>query len=465
MDRQLNDLDEDVLVEVDQALRRHQLKGSPFSRSGMLEMELQERNPRLADRIAQERRAKVDSIVLFNKYTESYGKTPSSFKAGSFHASDILSPVKAKGKSQALGSPSPPVSPQLKSKASVDFMFDMDEDNGLHGRNTRLDDSNAGLSSSIGSQERYRSVQKEAVSPKESSVEAPEAAKNVDDVEIPKRDGPWTDFSTQRASIKDIMAQADSARQSNISIGLAKSGSAGRVSGVASTARLSQKERKRLQQQAALNAAPAAGSSGANQSPWKTIEVVGKGKIGEPSPPVQTGSTTPQLTMRQTVANPGNCKGKGKAAEPDRTLAQPSAHEPRPPNPDSTPQKVPKSPVTPRTSSGGMPQIKSIRHTPLPARVSSSPANLSMADIQSMQQAEKIIAQGGGEKRSLADIQAEQAFQEWWDKESARVQSEESAPLRRGGRQDRGRGGSSRGGGGGRRRGRSREASGKTPSK
>jgi hypothetical protein len=82
-----------------------------------------------------------------------------------------------------------------------------------------------------------------------------------------------------------------------------------------------------------------------------------------------------------------------------------------------------------------------------------------------MQQAEKIIAQGGGEKRSLADIQAEQAFQEWWDKESARVQSEESAPLRRGGRQDRGRGGSSRGGGGGRRRGRSREASGKTPSK
>ena len=456
MGRQLNELDEDVLAEVDQALRRHQLKGSPFTRSGMLEMELKERNPGLADRMAQERRAKIDSIILFNKYVDSYGKAPSSFKAGSFRANDILSPAKAKGKLHALGSPSPPVSPCLKSKASSEFIFDMDEDNGLSGRHARLG-SSAGLASSIGpSQERKSSVQREAVAPNEKFGESPETAlKNGGDVEMPKRDGPWTDFSKQKASMKDIMAQANSSRKSNLSIGLAKSVSAGRVSGVASTAKLSQKERKRLQQQAALNVAPPAGSSGANQSPWKRIEVAGKGKIGEPSSPVQTGRTTPQLTMRQTVANPGNCKGKGKAVESDRTPTQSSAHESRPPNSDSTPQKPPKSPVTPRTSSSGTPKIQSIRHTPLPVRVSSSPANLSMADIQSMQQAEKIIAQGGGEKRSLADIQAEQAFQEWWDKESARVQNEEKAPERRGSRQERGRRGASRGGG--KRRGRSAE--------
>jgi hypothetical protein len=85
-----------------------------------------------------------------------------------------------------------------------------------------------------------------------------------------------------------------------------------------------------------------------------------------------------------------------------------------------------------------------------------------MADIQSMQQAEKIIAQGGGEKRSLAEIQAEQAFQEWWDKESARVQGEESASVKQGGRQNRSRGASR---GGAKRRGRSRDASGKAPAK
>jgi hypothetical protein len=459
MGRQLNELDEDVLAEVDQALRRHQLKGSPFTRSGMLETELKERNPGLADRMAQERRAKIDSIIVFNKYADSYGKALSSFKAGSFRANDVLSPAKAKGKLHALGSQSPPVSPRLKSKASSEFIFDMDEDNGLSGRHARLG-SSAGLASSIGpSQERKSSVQREAVAPNEKFGESPETAlKSGGDVEMPKRDGPWTDFSKQKASMKDIMAQANSSRKSNLSIGLAKSVSAGVVSGVPSAAKLSQKERKRLQQQATLNVAPPAGSSGANQSPWKRVETVGK---GEPSSPVQTGRTTPQLTMRQTVANPGNCKGKGKAVESDRAPTQSSAHESRPPNSDSTPQKPPKSPATPRTSSSGTPHIQSIRHTPLPVRVSSSPVNLSMADIQSMQQAEKIIAQGGGEKRSLADIQAEQAFQEWWDKESARVQNEGNASERRGSRQDGPRRGASRGGG--KMRGRSRGASSKTP--
>ena len=50
-----------------------------------------------------------------------------------------------------------------------------------------------------------------------------------------------------------------------------------------------------------------------------------------------------------------------------------------------------------------------------------------MADIQSQQQMEKIIAQDAVAKRSLQEIQAEQEFQEWWDKESARIQGEEAA--------------------------------------
>ena len=58
-------------------------------------------------------------------------------------------------------------------------------------------------------------------------------------------------------------------------------------------------------------------------------------------------------------------------------------------------------------------------------RPSVSTQHVSMTDILSQQQAEKAFQQGGGEKRSLADIQAEQEFQEWWEKESARVQNEE----------------------------------------
>lgn len=46
--------------------------------------------------------------------------------------------------------------------------------------------------------------------------------------------------------------------------------------------------------------------------------------------------------------------------------------------------------------------------------------------------------QGGGEKRSLADIQAEQEFQEWWDAESARIQGEETKTPEK--RDDKGKG-------------------------
>jgi hypothetical protein len=56
---------------------------------------------------------------------------------------------------------------------------------------------------------------------------------------------------------------------------------------------------------------------------------------------------------------------------------------------------------------------------------------MSMSDIQSQQAAEKIRIMGGGEKRSLAEIQKEQEFQEWWDKESARVQGEEKEKERK----------------------------------
>jgi hypothetical protein len=74
-----------------------------------------------------------------------------------------------------------------------------------------------------------------------------------------------------------------------------------------------------------------------------------------------------------------------------------------------------------------------------------------MADIQSQQQMEKIIAQDAVAKRSLQEIQAEQEFQEWWDKESARIQGEEAAAARDAkplGKSGGSRGGRRRGGGG-----------------
>jgi inhibitor of Bruton tyrosine kinase len=72
-----------------------------------------------------------------------------------------------------------------------------------------------------------------------------------------------------------------------------------------------------------------------------------------------------------------------------------------------------------------------------------------MADIQSLQAAEKIVAAEAVSKRNLLDIQAEQQFQEWWDKESARIQEEEAAEAAR---TARGNSKTYRGGRGGRKR-------------
>jgi len=72
-----------------------------------------------------------------------------------------------------------------------------------------------------------------------------------------------------------------------------------------------------------------------------------------------------------------------------------------------------------------------------------------MAEIQSLQAAEKIVAAEAVSKRNLVDIQAEQQFQEWWDSESARIQEEEATEAAKAAQ---GESKSSRGSRGGRKR-------------
>lgn len=78
-----------------------------------------------------------------------------------------------------------------------------------------------------------------------------------------------------------------------------------------------------------------------------------------------------------------------------------------------------------------------------------------LADIIGQQQREQETVREAVAKRSLQDIQQEQAFQEWWDQESRRMQEDEARRLaREKGRGEkkensgrRGRGNKSKGGG------------------
>jgi len=50
--------------------------------------------------------------------------------------------------------------------------------------------------------------------------------------------------------------------------------------------------------------------------------------------------------------------------------------------------------------------------------------HLSLADIIEQQEAEQAFLKGKVEKRSLEDIQQEQEFMDWWEKECERVRAE-----------------------------------------
>ncbi|KAK1020232.1 hypothetical protein LTR33_019123, partial [Friedmanniomyces endolithicus] len=196
-------------------------------------------------------------------------------------------------------------------------------------------------------------------------------------------------------------------------------------------------------------AAPAAGKAG---SPWQSVSAVRSPALlpplseqspsGSPKPGSLRGSSTPQLTMRQTVANPKPSPPPqkpiigpaGQGALPQRSISEsktPLSSETVRPS-----AKHPPIPPPPQQASNSKPIPQSIRHQPLPEQI----LGLSMSEIVAYELAAKEDIKAAVAKRDLSEIQAEQEFQEWWEKESARVQEAELESVA----------GSGGGGGGGR---------------
>lgn len=154
---------------------------------------------------------------------------------------------------------------------------------------------------------------------------------------------------------------------------------------------------------------------------------------------LSTSVQKPSLTLRQTIARtPSQNKNKSKViAASSQNYSQSDSTENIQIPPASTVRNVPGSSSPSSTNTSALtstpafsqPSIQSIRHIPRPEpyqttiqHASPSPNSLSLASILKQQQAEKdVIREAANAKRSLQDIQLEQEFQEWWDKESKRV--------------------------------------------
>ncbi|KAK5729377.1 hypothetical protein LTR17_012007 [Elasticomyces elasticus] len=491
----LNALDEDLLFELDEIVRENQLAGMPFAKSGRAEMLLLERHDGLAEAIARNKKRKLDRIMIRSKHQEIDGFVP-----GSLGEELSTSPLqqKARRRSSNTQARAEVSKPSLKAKASTkDMMFAMDEeghsDIGTPEQSPAIRPmtSPRGLepiASSPPEDTWYDSKGKVLPSPRlgpqtsTSGAATPRTPKSppVAGKTPPNTGVPWTFTALPgpRTELRDIMAQDASRRTSSLSQELAAGKSdlpATPSSFSLAAAKLSQKERKRMQSQGSPLVAPALSreidlSSPANgkaNSPWQTIAARSPALLpslselsqsSSPKPASARGSSTPHLTMRQTVANPKpsplpqkpTIGPSGQGALPHRSVseskvvenARPAARLAQPPGPQPSNSK---------------PAPMSIRHQPLPEQI----LGLSMSEIVAYELAAKEDIKAAVAKRDLSEIQAEQEFQEWWEKESARVQEAEQAPSpgdgagrgssrKRGGRGGGrvGRGGRGRGGGG-----------------
>ncbi|KAF2116273.1 hypothetical protein BDV96DRAFT_491648 [Lophiotrema nucula] len=448
----LDELEEDTLAELNAVVRDNQLTTLPFARSGRAEALLFEKYPELAERIERGKRAKIDAIVLSNKFADGEGFVSTSFRAQSLEELST-SPLRHRTRRRASRDPkldeaeSPSVTPALKGKVSVpDLMFEMsggEDEFDTEDSQPQFTDRSLGkqaLETPVGSPEaawaklgqKGRSSSR-GVGAEDASL--PSAALATPNTRKERRpaDRPWgtTPLSAAKLDLKDIMAQASVATPSNLTLGLTKQEAENKMSG-SFQGKVSQKERKRMQQaqqlgqplpvEKPLPALPAV-------SPWQATShrksiPSSSPAVASTSPPSRTAST-PQLTMRQTIAKGAVSKDKTQQApsQSSRSVSGGGQASQSKPNPQS--EKGMSVSTTP------IPTPHSVRHIPLPQHSSTSPSqHLSMMEILSLQQAEKTSIRDAAAKRSLQEIQQEQEFQEWWDQETKRVMHEEEQRKR-----------------------------------
>jgi inhibitor of Bruton tyrosine kinase len=480
----LSDLDDDLLLELDGVVRANQLNCLPFAKSGRAELLLHDQYPDLAEDIHEERQRRVRDMTFRANLNNEDIRVSSSYKARVGSLDDLLSssPSQDKSRRKSKAARNAPFSPSIRPKDStIDLMFDMDDDAPLHIESPRSPvlRPQLGLPETLGSSS--RKVSWDVVEPKSTpDDEAPSLLPQTPDRSVGKSEETphsgmksWSSpaLPSPKLDMREIMSQASSSRTSALSMSLSAQKTKDeenirKDAAIKTNApKLSQKERKKQQQQAmqqamthptiTLNKA-----DGKPASPWqvaaKGLKTSLKDVLSEstPSPPplsAQTlGSPIPSRpsTPRRTASPDTRFAGQRRAVSSDATKPQSDVSRPSRPLTQSHASKSAR-PVLPHSKS----------YT-APAANAEPSLQLSMADIIGQQRREQEVIKEAVAKRSLQEIQEEQAFQEWWDQESRRAQEEEAARVKpstpspgRGGKSNSGRGKAGRGRGRGRGRG------------
>ena len=451
------------MLELDEVVRQNQVACLPFSKSGRAEAELFERYPELFDTVERGRRAKIDSFRLQSRLRdeESYYASTGKARPISRDGTDNQKPPR----NMTLKAPEHDGGGQTPSKPhnreDVELMFQMEEEEDdapqastksnvpLHVRTELFPaDELQALSSSLAATDTSNSPH-QAVSSDILGHSAQGSSWMSQDLH-PSHQRPaegakvWASsgLGSSRLDMKEIMAQDSFNKVSSLSSALTHKASTQKNATNSQTVKLSQKERKRQQQQ--QQQLPQDSSLvmtvSINESepipapkpfPWRhtsrgekvSLQDVLRAESNTYPPPSpeqpRRESSKSSLTMRQTV--PGNVAASQRSASGDARQT-PMAIPTRKMSNLTVPSKIPPAQTPSNINTTSVPTIRSIRHGPPPVEPS---LQLSMADILAQQQTEKQVVKDAVAKRSLQEIQEEQAFQEWWDQESKKVREEE----------------------------------------
>ncbi|RMZ77228.1 hypothetical protein DV738_g4474, partial [Chaetothyriales sp. CBS 135597] len=434
--RLLDELGPELMAELDEVVQQNQQAFMPFARSGRAEAELLDRNPELLGLIEQGRQRRADSMRLRSRLAEDEQRSANyqKVRVGSF---EQKSSPQAKSKPGFNDTPSPGPSPAISAKdGKEDLQFEMEDDSVigspslgpcasfsagprplLQQQLDDLDDLPEQLADSLAG--------RSSLSPRPESGPLGLGLSPQNVLTTPTYDRktgkPVWQASPQvgeKLNLREIMEQASAGRASAITQSLGRAS----VAPSKPPTKVSQKERKKKHHQLKMaDTQPAASTTtAASGSPWQKTGQSNKPNAAVAMPVAESSSTAKPtraaMTMRQTVAGSRASENGGQA------------------------RVSPTKPATgvASTSSPKVPVIQSIRHTPQASRRQlETEGQASMVEILSQQHLEKACLKEAAAKRSLQEIQQEQEFQEWWDKESARVQQEEAQAQSASARRDR----------------------------
>lgn len=436
----LDELEDDLMAELDEKVRENQAVA--FPNRGSIEKDLIRKNPFLSQDVKEERAVRIKELAYLASKKDADRKISVKGRVENFDDAASNSPVAERERQKLQANRNEPFSPTLRpQQSSQDLIFEMDEDVESENALPTTKTSELGVYNTPCSQQfkgKSRGSSFSGSSPlahRLRPISTPITNSPGGNGDRDGRASPWgtKSFQPVKLGLKDIMSEATSG-SSALSSGLVeqrKKDSAAKPLPV----KMSQKERKKLQQEKATEAeatATAAASSKENDKVWELVST--KSSPWKPMTGPKTNlqhilNSSPQISNSSTAraAKPAAVESLAAKMTPRRT-ASPDTRFPGQSRQGTSSLSLSVRPAT-GPSSSLTPLIPQSRNYFTKVNKGEPALSLSMTDIIGQQQREQEIIREATAKRSLQEIQEEQAFQEWWDQESRRTQEEEAHRL------------------------------------